>query len=110
MIGPVMSEECQLTVGSPQGAILSPTIFIILIADVGLWTEATVFGYADDTTSTINGTDLDELAKKCEAEARKIITYMSANKLAANEDKTHIVFIRRGAHCQRPYILAGTKT
>ena len=36
MIGSAISEECQLTVGSPQGAILSPTIFIILVADVGL--------------------------------------------------------------------------
>ena len=95
--------------GSPQGAILSPTIFIIPIADVGLWTEATVFGYADDTTSTINGTDLDELAKKCEAEARKIITYMSANKLAANEDKTHIVVIRRGGKQKDLIINVGDK-
>ena len=90
-----MSKECELTVGSPQGAILSPTIFIILISDVGLWTDATVFGYADDTTSTISGTDLDLLKTRCEEEASKIIEYMSANKLAANCDKTHVMAIRR---------------
>ena len=95
MIGSAISEECQLTVGSPQGAILSPTIFIILVADVGLWSKAVVFGYADDTTTTISGTDFTELAKNCEKEARNIIAYMSANKLAANDDKTHLMVIRR---------------
>ena len=95
MIGSAMSEECQLTVGSPQGAILSPTIFIILVADVGLWSKAVVYGYADDTTTTISGTDFTELAKNCEEEAKNIITYMSANKLAANDDKTHLMVIRR---------------
>ena len=61
----------------------------------GVWTDATVFGYADDTTSTISGTDLNLLKKKCEEEASKIINYMSANKLAANCDKTHVMAIRR---------------
>ena len=32
MVGASMSEECRLNIGSPQGAILSPTIFIILIS------------------------------------------------------------------------------
>ena len=95
MIGANMSKECELKVGSPQGAILSPTIFIILVSDVGLWSNATIYGYADDTTSTLSGTDMTLLVKKCEEEANKIINYMSVNKLAANCDKTHLMAIRR---------------
>ena len=97
MIGASKSKECQLNIGSPQGAILSPTIFIILIADVGLWTNATVYGYADDTTTTVSGNNLGHLTQKCQEEASKLITFMSANKLSANDDKTHIMCIRRRA-------------
>ena len=36
MIEDVISDPVTINVGSPQGAILSPTIFIILISDIGL--------------------------------------------------------------------------
>ena len=71
MIGTTLSDEVTLNIGSPQGAILSPTCFIILISDIELWTDSKVHGYADDTTSTISGVNLDELVKKCEEEAQK---------------------------------------
>ena len=109
MIGASASEVCQLSVGSPQGAILSPSIFIILVSDVGLWSEATLLGYADDTTSTVSGKDLNELTKKCEVEAKKVITYMSANKLAANDDKTHIMAIKRNGEKNQIAVQVGTK-
>ena len=94
-IGACLSEKIKLNVGSPQGAILSPTIFIILIADIGLWSNSTIFGYADDTTATQTNEDIDVLVVECETEAKKIIDYMSVNRLAANDDKTHIMIIRR---------------
>ena len=75
---------------------MSPTIFVILVADVGLWPDAKIFGYADDTTATISGPNLGELSKRCEEEAEKIIEFMSANRLAANSEKTHIMAIRKG--------------
>ena len=37
MIEDVISDPVTINVGSPQGAILSPTIFIILISDIGLY-------------------------------------------------------------------------
>ena len=52
MVGSHISSEIKLTVGSPQGAILSPTIFIVLISDIELWTDAAICGYADDTSCT----------------------------------------------------------
>ena len=82
-------------VGSPQGAILSPSIFIILIADIGLWCDSNLLGYADDTTASIMGTDIPQLVSKCESEAQKIIDYMSVNRLKANDDKTHVMVIRK---------------
>ena len=77
MIEDIISDPVTINVGSPQGAILSPTIFIILISDIGLYSDSTIFGYADDTTSTVSGTDIPMLVAKCEEEAKKIIDYMS---------------------------------
>ena len=95
IVGASISEECRLTVGSPQGAILSTTIFIILVSDVGLWTKSAITSYADDTTASISHTDLSALVKDCEEEAENIIKFMSANRLAANTDKTHVLIMRR---------------
>ena len=39
MIEDVISDPVTINVGSPQGAILSPTIFIILISDIGLYSR-----------------------------------------------------------------------
>ena len=37
MIGSSISDSITMNVGSPQGAILSPTVFIILISDIELY-------------------------------------------------------------------------
>ena len=66
MIEDIISDPVKINVGSPQGAILSPTIFIILISDIGLYSYSTIFGYADETTSTVTGKDIQVLVSKCE--------------------------------------------
>ena len=39
MIGSEISSPITLDLGSPQGAIMSPTIFLILVADIEQWAE-----------------------------------------------------------------------
>ena len=95
IVGASLSEECHLTVGSPQGAILSTSIFIILVSVVGLWSKASITSYADDTTASISNKNLAVLVEDCEEEAENIIKFMSANRLAANSDKTHLLVMRR---------------
>ena len=54
MIGSKMSKPVELKLGSPQGSILSPSIFLVLIADMELYCpETTLCSYADDTTVTV---------------------------------------------------------
>ena len=45
--------------------------------------------------ATISNTDKNILVEDCEKEAANIIKFMSANRLSANSDKTHIMIIRR---------------
>ena len=46
-----MSEPVELLLGSPQGSILSPSLFLVLISDIELYCpNAVLSGYADDTS------------------------------------------------------------
>ena len=97
MIGSEISNPITLDLGSPQGAIMSPTIFLILVADIEQWAEgAKLCGYADDTSCTVVETNLDDLKKKCEENVNNLLTFMAVNKLAANDDKTHILVSKCG--------------
>ena len=67
MIGSSISQPITLKVGSPQGAILSPTVFIILISDMELYCpEAKLCGYADDTSVSVEDKSLHKVKKKCD--------------------------------------------
>ena len=96
-IGSVISKPVQLNLGSPQGSILSPTIFLILLADIELYCPgATLCSYADDTSCTVAVNKIEELQEECESQASKLLEYMAINRLACNDDKTHILVIKQG--------------
>ena len=111
MLGDYISKSIETNCDTPQGAILSTTIFNILIADIQLHISATITGYADDTTATIIAENQAKLIISTEQEAKNILNYMVANKLAANEIKTAALFIRpTNQTCYSPIKLKlGTK-
>ena len=97
MIGSTLSKPTTLTVGSPQGSILSPTLFLVLISDIELWCpDATLCGYADDTSCTITNKDLKTLQINCEEKVNNLLNYMAVNRLSANDDKTKILVMKHG--------------
>ena len=50
------SSEQEVNIGTPQGSRLSPLLFIILMADLDLWTEnSSLSNFADDTQSISQG-------------------------------------------------------
>ena len=72
MIGCTMSEQVELLLGSPQGSILSPTLFIILIADIELYCpKAVLSGYAD-TSCTVAVNHIENL-KECEENVNSLL-------------------------------------
>ena len=94
MIGSFISDPVSMTVGSPQGAILSATIFILLISDIELWSgSAKLCGYADDTSCTNRGKNLLDLKRECEETVQELFNYMAINRLSANDEKTHILVV-----------------
>ena len=61
----VSKSLCQpVRVGVPQGAVLSPTLFDVMLHDLHLSPCVTLVGYADDITLFVNGSSLAE-ARHC---------------------------------------------
>ena len=92
-IGDATSDEKELLVGSPEGAILSPLLFLLYVMDLELWTEIGTTGYADDTGVYHAAGELDEVKRVLEVEARNILTFMASNSLITNESKTELLII-----------------
>jgi len=87
----------QDSVGSPQGSLLSPLIFLIYIADVELWVDdVSVHGYADDTQSSYSSENEEDIVTRLEESAKKMLTYMASNSLSANPKKTGFMMISIG--------------
>ena len=96
-IGSSKSEAETISIGCPQGSLLSPLLFLIYVADMELWVEnVTVTGYADDTASYVSDKDEDAVIKKLEGDAERILRFMASNYLSANAQKTGFMLIRGG--------------
>ena len=107
-IGMDKSEVCDLTVGSPQGAILSPLLFLIYISDIELWTKLFLTEYADDTGSYCSSKNMDEVLKTLEEESKNILKFMASNLLIANEAKTELLLLRKkGCKTDKARVLVG---
>ena len=100
----------QDSVGSPQGSLLSPLIFLIYIADVELWVDdVRVHGYADDTQSSYSSENEEDIVTRLEESAKKMLTYMASNSLSANPKKTEFMMIRKGRSVPK-FVTIGNET
>ena len=84
-----MSPKLGLVSGVPQGGTLSPIVFTVYTADLGLWVKKSrVINYADDTTSDMADRNLELVKKYLEEDAVAILAFMASNGLIANTKKT----------------------
>ena len=78
--------------GVPQGSILGPTVFLICVDD--LTSTATYFStrlFADATSLTARGRDLDSLLLQINDELPNIYDWLCGNRLTLNLDKTKYI-------------------
>ncbi len=89
-----ISEPSSISCGTPQGGILSPFLFLVMIADIQEYiVHSSVEGYADDVNTTTVADTEEEVIKLMEEDADNMLSYMAINKLAANEQKTQVMIL-----------------
>ena len=83
-----------ITCGVPQGSILGPLLFIILINDLPNASKFFSILYADDTTLEMSSNNLRKLYLEANVELDKISDWFKANKLTLNISKTKYILFR----------------
>ena len=90
------SEIQSITCGVPQGSILGSLLLIIYMNDICNVSELlfTVL-YADDTCIVIHGKDMLSIITTLNHELHMLSTWLKANKLSLNTDKTYYMIFHR---------------
>jgi len=88
----------EVMVGSPQGSVISPLLFLIMVADLEDWvTEGTTLSYADDTTVYAAAKTKEEVRRILEKSAKEVLAFMQSAKLSANPSKTKFIMFGRSS-------------
>ena len=91
-----MSESRPLEYGVPQGSILGPTLFLVMVADmpsyvVGDIPNAKMTAYADDSAMYVHAKNVDQLKVNLEKVSSRMISYCKNAGLILNSDKTQLL-------------------
>ena len=86
-----MSEVVTLEFGTPQGSIISPLLFLILISDMGAKFDGLLVGYADDSTNIVSAKTVDELHEKIKQSIEKMTDYANKTGMCINIKKTEFL-------------------
>ena len=96
------SDLININCGVPQGSILGPFLFIIMINDIVKNVPAMPILYADDTSFLGNYSDLDNLKFNFELIMESAENWFSNNAFILNKQKTqHLIFSLR--ECDNEY-------
>ena len=92
------SERLEIKTGIPQGSILGPLYFSILINDIVNSTDKIIFlMYADDTTLYFSLEDFETQSREAaiNTEINKVNTWLRLNKLSLNVEKTKCMLFNK---------------
>ena len=90
------SELLPLTHGVPQGSILGPTLFLVMVADMPKYVinntpNAKMVGYADDSTVYVHSKNVNLLKADLEKLSSRMISYCHGAGLVLNNSKTQLL-------------------
>ena len=89
------SPYADISCGVPQGSILGPLLFLIYINDMKNSTKhSIVHHFADDTNLLCSDRCEKSLKKKLNEDLKLIYTWLCANRLSLNVDKTEFIVFR----------------
>ena len=79
--------------GVPQGSILGPLLFVLMIADLPDYLAVPTVGYADDVAIWCSGNNVDDVQAALSAASDRMLGYASSHMLAVNPDKTQLMWV-----------------
>ena len=92
----IQSETRSNKCGVPQVSIWGPLLFIIYMHDICNVSEILyTIMYADDTSVIMSGNDLQNLIQSVNSESCLLNTWLKANKLSLNVNKTFYLIFHR---------------
>ena len=89
--------------GAPQGSVLSPFLFSVLVSDMEESLDelgVRLISYADDTTVYAVGDSTEEVTELLSKAAEKLLGFMHQSGLAVNTEKTNLVIFGQGGATQ----------
>lgn len=90
-----LSDVRTVPAGVPQGALLSPLLFILYVADMPEPEGSRLYQYADDTALLLRGPRLLPLYARTQASLRRLQTYFQDCSMRANPGKSTAICLAK---------------
>ena len=89
------SGSLKINCGVPQGSILGPLLFLIYVNDFSSCiTKGKTIMFADNTNLFFSKNCYERVLQIANAELKRVDTWLTANKLSLNIDKTNYIVFR----------------
>ena len=96
--GKEISYPCLITSGVPQGSILGPLLFVLLVNDLPIVLErCQILMYADDTVMYFTASNAQEISSTLTSELAKVNDWLVDNSLFIHQGKTECVLFGTGS-------------